>query len=277
MKFLIGCDPEVFVRDAVTGLLVSAHGLVAGTKKKPLKVERGAVQVDGMALEINITPAATREEFVRNVRSVYDTLAVMVPRHKLVVQPVAVFDEAYFKSCPDSCKELGCDPDYDAYTGNANERPATTEPFRTGAGHMHFSWTTGADIHDPSHIEDCKDVARQMDWYIGMWTLTYDKDNKRRSLYGKAGCFRPKHYGCEYRTPSNAWLATDDLIGWVFDAGLKGLAALDKGKRPDDDNPGLAQRVIDGNDTNWGKKYGYYQTGQAMPPGGYWGPEKKAA
>ena len=56
-QILVGCDPEVFV--AKGGKFISAHGMIPGTKKAPHKVERGAVQVDGMALEFNIDPAAS--------------------------------------------------------------------------------------------------------------------------------------------------------------------------------------------------------------------------
>ena len=52
-KILVGCDPEIFVKQA--GVFKSAHGLVVGDKKDPQKVNKGAVQVDGMALEFNIT------------------------------------------------------------------------------------------------------------------------------------------------------------------------------------------------------------------------------
>lgn len=53
-KFTIGCDPEIFVKK--NGRPVSAFGLVQGTKESPQKTKFGAVQVDGMALEINTNP-----------------------------------------------------------------------------------------------------------------------------------------------------------------------------------------------------------------------------
>lgn len=275
MDLLIGCDPELFVRDA-SGKLVTAHGLVAGNKKNPLKVDNGAVQVDGMALEINITPAKTRQEFITNIRSVQNQLQSLVPLHKLCVEPTAVFEREYFDRCPAVCKELGCEPDWDAYSGEMNKRPETTEPFRTAAGHIHVGWCTDAEVGDPNHFEDCRLVAKQLDWYLGIWSLTWDKDNKRRSLYGRAGCFRPKTYGMEYRALSNAWLRTDELIGWVFDKTALALNSLDEGQNQDALRPNRAQEIINGNITDWQQRYGYIMQSD-MPPGGYWGPEKKAA
>ena len=45
-EILIGCDPEVAVVDE-KGELVSAHGLIKGTKDNPQLVKNGMVQVDG--------------------------------------------------------------------------------------------------------------------------------------------------------------------------------------------------------------------------------------
>ena len=56
-----------------------------------------------------------------------------------------------------------------------------------------------------------------LDVYLGLDSLTYDKDVERRELYGKAGAFRPKEYGVEYRVLSNAWLISPLLMGRVYD------------------------------------------------------------
>ena len=61
----IGCDPEFFVKE--NNKFVNAHGLIEGTKDFPQLVNKGAVQVDGMALEFNINPAKNSKEFVSNI------------------------------------------------------------------------------------------------------------------------------------------------------------------------------------------------------------------
>ena len=66
MAYLIGADPEVFVTDK-NNQFVSAFNMVPGDKAKPYPVPFGAVQVDGMALEFNIEPASTRQEFIHNI------------------------------------------------------------------------------------------------------------------------------------------------------------------------------------------------------------------
>ncbi len=55
-----------------------------------------------------------------------------------------------------------------------------------------------------------------MDLFIGAQLVKYDKDTARRELYGKAGAFREKDYGVEYRTPSNYWITSQDMMRWVY-------------------------------------------------------------
>ena len=57
-KLLLGADPEIFIK--INGLNVSAHGLLAGTKEKPQKVSRGAVQIDGTTPRSGFLPKRNR-------------------------------------------------------------------------------------------------------------------------------------------------------------------------------------------------------------------------
>jgi hypothetical protein len=221
----IGSDPELFMRQG--GRFISAYGHVQGDKEHPFPVKDGAVQVDGMALEFNIDPAETEERFVGNINSVMAQLKAMVPDYELVAAPVAHFGAEYIAAQPYEARELGCDPDYSAYTGRQNPVPDEDLPFRTGAGHIHLGWCEQAD--EASHMDDCIAVIRQMDFYLGLPSLMYDKDTERRGMYGKAGAFRPKPYGVEYRTLSNAWLSNEMYISWVYRAAQEGMNQLTNG------------------------------------------------
>lgn len=212
MDFTIGADPELFVTRK--GELVSAHDLIPGTKRDPHKVKKGAVQVDGMALEFNINPVKNEKEWEENITSVLSVLQGMVPDHDFFIEPVAEFGSGLISSVPDYAKELGCDPDFNAYTGEANPRPDAGADFRTASGHVHVGWQKKpVDPFDPGHFEACCALAKMMDHYLAVPSLLWDKDVKRRSLYGKAGSFRPKPYGMEYRVLSNKWIKAfpDDM------------------------------------------------------------------
>ena len=221
MNILVGCDPEIFVRK--NGVFHSAHGLISGDKKNPFIVPNGAVQVDGMALEFNINPAHSQDEFYMNISSVMETLRKMVPDYEMVAVPVADFDEATIKAQPAEALELGCEPDYNGWEFRENQRPNGDVAFRTASGHVHIGWTNDKDIQDAGYFNLCAAVVRQLDFYLGLPSLVYDGDTRRRSLYGKAGAFRPKSYGVEYRVLSNRWLASKELIDWVYQNTVKGL------------------------------------------------------
>ncbi len=229
MEIKIGCDPEVFVRQQ--GTFKSAYGLIQGDKANPQPVRNGAVQVDGMALEFNIVPALTEDQFAYNVQDVFNQLRMMVPDYEIVTVPVAQFDPAYMAVQPMEALELGCDPDFNAWhQGAVNQKPNGDRPMRTASGHIHIGWTDGQNINDGAHQANCNEVAKQMDFFLGLPSLAYDDDKMRRSMYGKAGCVRYKTYGVEYRTLSNAWLRSESLMRWVYRNARKGMEALINGR-----------------------------------------------
>jgi len=216
MKILIGADPEVFVKDN-QGSLLSAHGMIEGSKKNPYLVRNGAVQVDGMALEFNIDPASNEEEFLHNVNDVMAQLGNMIGVDKHIdISAVAEFGSEMIEMQPHEAKELGCDPDYSAWTSEENHPPNVESPFRTAAGHVHIGWTEGMSSKDRGHVGMAESLIKQLDFFLGLPSLLFDKDVKRREMYGKAGCYRPKPYGAEYRTLSNQWLKSDKTMKLVY-------------------------------------------------------------
>lgn len=207
--FTFGCDPECFVKDP-KGRYVAAD-MIPGTKAHPYSVDCGAVQRDGFAAEFNIEPAKTFTEFDRNIKKVIQQLKGFLPRgYSLDFIPAVRFDKEVFDAAADDIKELGCTPDYNAWTGDVNPPPVLPEdPYlRTASGHLHIGFPH-ADKIDPSslqHILNCQDLVKQFDWYLGAWSLSQDPDPTRRQLYGKAGACRYKPYGPEYRVLSNFWV-----------------------------------------------------------------------
>ena len=218
MNVMLGCDPEFFIKK--NGKFVCAHGIIPGTKRNPHEIDCGAVQVDGYALEFNTFPARNPEQFCMNVSQVLAVMRKMVDKKYTFAlgTPVAHFSPEYMEAQHPEANELGCDPDYNAWSGDVNPRPNGRLPMRTAAGHIHISWigSTSADE------ETKRGVCRQMDFFLGLPSVLYDADTERRKLYGKAGAMRYKPYGVEYRTLSNAWLknktrmkqvATNAIIG----------------------------------------------------------------
>lgn len=204
----IGCDPEFFLFDTETRKHISAHGMVPGTKAEPHKLNKGAVQLDGMAVEFNIDPAETAEEFNDNIETVVRQIRKMIPeRYKFSFTPAVVFDKKYFDSLPDYTKVLGCEPDYSASTMKVVERNPEKYPgLRTCSGHVHVGWGKDIDPNDPVHMSDCAFLANRFSGNYYYVKRKIDKDTERSRLYGFGAPFRPKPYGVELREPSNAWL-----------------------------------------------------------------------
>ena len=222
INLLVGADPELFVTNS--SRLVSAYDMIPGTKETPHPVISGAIQVDGMAVEFNINPANTRSDFVSNIRTVLSELQTALPRgHKLDPRATADFGKDYIEAQPFQAKDLGCEPDYNAYTRSVNIKPDVDTPFRTASGHVHIGWGQGAG--GESHDALCCTVVKWMDVFLGLPSVVMDSDVKRRELYGKAGAYRPKSYGVEYRVVSNFWLKEDKYIKFVYDAVVKSVSA----------------------------------------------------
>jgi len=231
-EFLIGADPELFVRDR-KGELVSAHGMIPGTKANPHQVEGGAVQVDGMALEFNINPASTYQEWEANITGVMAQLKEMIPTgYTFDFSPVAEFGADFIKTQPEEARDLGCDPDFNPYNSNQPfPRPDASTSFRTASGHVHIGWTKDQSIDDPDHWEACSMMARQLDLALLPHSFIWDRDTKRSSLYGKPGAFRPKSYGVEYRSLSNVWVDNADTRYIVYHRTLNAAQMLLSGRR----------------------------------------------
>lgn len=215
-NFTIGADPEIFAIKNNKG--ISAHALVKGTKEAPHKVKYGAYQVDGMALEFNVDPTTLSSDagstFSTKIQHVLDKLKADArladPAIQFSNKSVMEFSPEVFSTTPDEAKELGCNPDFNAYTGEMNPAPdASDVNFRTGAGHIHIGWGSDLPVDHPEHIAICQRAVKAMDLFVGLYMTVLDPEPRRRQLYGKAGAFRPKPYGVEYRTPSNAWINTD--------------------------------------------------------------------
>lgn len=231
-QYTLGCDPEFFVeRDSQ---VISAHPLVKGTKTNPEPVPGGAVQVDGTALEFNIYPAHTEDEWTNTIYQVMDHIrdSVLSPAHLSMLPASAVtFSSEEWDRVPDFARVLGCDPDWNAWQMIMNSMAPPPKRFRTAAGHVHIGWTQDKDINDPDYQYECGALVRHLDATLGLSSVIMDaQGGPRRKLYGSAGAFRPKSYGLEYRVLSNFWIFSEDHIRWVWRATQRALEMYDNGQ-----------------------------------------------
>ncbi len=228
LNITVGADPEVFVA-AGNGRGLPAYPYSTGTKKKPEVLEEGLrgdicrLQVDGMALEFNTLPfdgwLGFDRGIVKNLQAIESRITKGDFGHAnniISKRQTMKFSKKQYENTPEEHKELGCDPDFCAYTLEANDKPEPEYATRTAGGHIHIGWTEEADIHDQGHIEACVAIVKAMDYFFSLPMLFSADDASRRKLYGKAGCFRVKPYGVEYRTPSNFWIFKENFRKFAF-------------------------------------------------------------
>lgn len=239
MKFLIGADPEFFIKKKYGGY-ASAVGLIGGSKWEPKKIDEDghAILEDNVAVEFNIKPASSFDEFRSSIHKVLDHIRGILPGYEFSKESAVSFPQEELMT-PEA-QMFGCEPDFDAWRECVNEKPcADDKNLRSAGGHIHV----GSDLA----INNPVAVIRAMDLFLGVPSTQLDAGTLRRELYGKAGCFRAKSYGAEYRTLSNFWIFDDSLIQWAFEGTQRALEFVGKGNTIDVADGYRIQRCINTN------------------------------
>lgn len=210
-KLMLGADPEIFLVNE-TGKFISSVGLIGGSKDFPMPIddEGNAVQEDNVTVEFNIPPCRSAEAFIQHINKNKEWIKAKAQSLGLhmSIRPSARFEEDQLST--EAAQTFGCEPDYNAWRGGMeNDRPYSDDAqLRSCGGHIHIALE---DSDDPLLVIQC------MDLFVGCMMLEFDDDVDRRELYGKAGSFRKKSYGVEYRTASNRWIESDERIQWAWD------------------------------------------------------------
>ena len=197
ITYTVGHDAELFLYDK-DNMAYPGIGIIGGDKTNPRPVDGGALQEDNVMAELNINPASTADEFINDTKSVMASLSTILAPHNLhfKMMPFQVFEPKFLKS--HQAREFGCEP-----LNNMN--------IRTAGGHIHIG-LSDANFHPSARTA----LVKGCDVYIGLPLATVETSD-RKSFYGKAGSFRHKQYGIEYRTPSNIWLSNVDSMRWIFE------------------------------------------------------------
>lgn len=220
----VGADVEIFLRTP-NGAPKTVIGLIGGTKEHPLPVinEKGyALQEDNVALEWNIPASASRHEFVYGVSRIMEEIQARCKKLDVVpaIEASMRFPEDVLRH-PQALK-FGCEPDFNVWTRSMNESASPDNPeaktLRTAGGHIHigFELPNGNAPQMPENVIEIEAVVKALDVFLGVPSIFLDKDKDRRLLYGRAGAFRPKPYGVEYRVLSNFWTRSPELVEWAY-------------------------------------------------------------
>lgn len=247
--FKLGCDPEIFLVDATEALRASC-GLIGGTKEFPRPIEgleEGfAVQEDNVAIEFNIPPASSKQEW-----NDYLVRALAKLREEVGYQDLHFSQEsaAFFPKdqlTDPAALEFGCDPDYNAwFDGRINPKPkADDDTLRSCGGHLHIG------IGRCPNKEDACNLIKLMDLHASVPAVLMDKGFLRKKLYGKAGAFRPKMYGVEYRSLSNFWVFEEKFRNWAYDVTARALVDWQEGRYVSEDDGHMVLEAINNNNAD---------------------------
>lgn len=224
-SFSLGADPELFFCGIVGGEPVPMCGKVGGTKMKPKRLPGMGVgyciQEDNVMVEFNIPPARSITTFCQHIQTglagVEEYVRKLHPNLHISTKCAELFrvsDLAETKGA----MEFGCSPDFDSYN-NSEPNPKINpisliegkNAWRFAGGHIHFAYSQKI----PHFV-----IANLMDAFVGLRMVPYDKQGKRRTMYGTAGRFRPTSYGIEYRTLSNSWIFHSGITQIVADGAM---------------------------------------------------------
>lgn len=235
-----GSDPEVFLMK--DGIIVPSFDLIGGSKVNPRPLGDGFfVQEDNVALEYNIPPATSRQEFITNIfEGLKRSQEVLPDGYVFKIASSHKFTKAQLDHY--NANLFGCESDRNAWLGGEfNDKPKVpNDGLRCTGGHFHLGYTCDPELKKQLDIF----LVKWMDVYLAVPSMKIDKDKLRRRLYGKAGAYRDKKYGMEYRTLSSFWLASDELTGWVYDQAMKAVDAVnDKRELDDEDGKMIASAV----------------------------------
>lgn len=229
MALIVGSDPEVFLRKS-NGELVNAQEIIPGHKDKPHPTLHGSIQPDNILAEFNSRPSGNADEFVQNHNLILaDLIDVISPLdlHLDFIASALASDELL--SDPVT-RIAGCQPDFNVWKCKSLQnkaklvanKPANyyTTNVRAAGGHLHISFD---QAKEDLNMINRFNFVKALDYNLGVMSVLHDDDNQRRQYYGKAGAFRPKvtnfddpYDGVEYRTLSNFWLKSEELMRLVY-------------------------------------------------------------
>lgn len=223
----LGTDPEVFIRDTHKEEFVSSEGLIGGSKKEPRVIsERGhALQEDNVMVEFNIPPCVDHESFSREIDFTLDhinrELENINPHYQVMVVASARFNKEQLNT--EQALTVGCDPDRNAWWNMDNPIPNLPEDRRFAGGHIHISY------ENPNEETNIK-IVKAMDMFLGLPAVIMDVDDYRKEIYGTPGRYRNKSFGVEYRSLSNFWISSPQMIEWVFNQVNAAINFINAGK-----------------------------------------------
>ena len=234
----LGCDPEFFFsgsRGQTTGAekVLPEAGLVypPGTTGKRDGdytscggVAASKIVIDGVQAELNPRPNTCRANLGNEISACFRQLHTELEKNgkKIGVsfKPLVNITQKELDSLSEKSKTFGCAPSTNLY--QHAESKITVDPKkykkRSAGGHIHLGAVGGYGDSVKNALANVDEMVYMLDIIVGNTSVLLDRDPnnvERRKVYGRAGEYRAKSYGIEYRTLSNYWLQSYQLMSFV--------------------------------------------------------------
>ena len=202
-KVKFGADPEVFI--------VKNKKVVPSEKVvNPYSLD---VVKDGFQAELHPPPSGCRQLFSDNMNYCLGELRSILGRGMKVSSKVSVkVTKDVFDTASPQTREFGCTPSHNPYE-ITELGDGQTERQRSAGGHIHLGYEE--KFPDINKVK----LVKVLDIVCGNTAVLIDRDKGnavRRQMYGRAGEYREKKYGIEYRVPSNFWIRHYVLLGFIL-------------------------------------------------------------
>jgi hypothetical protein len=199
-----GCDCEFILTQ--NGRYKSAVEVLKGSRTAPsVGVGGHKTFYDNVLAEVAIIHADSVDGAVQNAKQAISQLKAKVEPCSLNLWASADYPACELRSR--ESREVGCIEEINAYTHQTITPPVHAikhNAFRTAGGHIHLGGSSCLTDPIKSRL-----VVYSLDLFVGIPSLFYDNNEfslERRKLYGKAGSFRDKPYGIEYRVLGPFWV-----------------------------------------------------------------------
>ena len=241
-----GCDPEFFFTKG--GKVIGSEKVLSQGGKEIVSPrisssnlgeksgeEFSAFVLDGVQCELN--PRAHRCRQALGLEIAHAFLRLREHLNKTEGGVTACFAQTIniskkeLDSLSESSRQFGCMPSRNLYDMGAK---VTVDPAkylkRSAGGHIHI----GLKEYPPL-MANRERLIPLMDCLVGLPSVLIDRDpgnKERRKHYGRAGEYRLPDHGIEYRTLSNFWLRSYQLMGFVMGMTKLSLSVLNTTLQP---------------------------------------------
>lgn len=234
-NFTLGLDVEFLLKDKETGEIISAEGLVKGTKDDPFRFDSKnpyyATSLDNVMAEGNIPPVKSPYQLFKAVQKLRDYIQSTMPENIEVLSiPSAKLEPKWLQT--EHAQLAGCDVSFNAYTREPITATVSPEGYRGASYHIHIGY------EEPS-LDTNYMLGRAMDLFLGVPAVLLEpKNDRKKAGYGFAGNVRHQRHGLEYRTLSSYFSSNRKLIQWTYNNTKKAIDLVNEGNMQEVDNMG---------------------------------------